>query len=212
MKEPGQPLKIGLTGGIGTGKSTVGGLFAAKGARVIDADSAARAVVEPGRPALDEIRQAFGEQVIQSDGTLDRAALRRLVFQDEGLRRRLEQITHPRIFKLLAESFRTALATSKAPVIVEIPLLFEAGDRYTGWFDRIVVVTSTRERQIERIGARCLSREEAERMIEAQWPVEQKARLADHVIDNSGSIEQTKSQVDRLWEEWARFEDRPHRT
>jgi dephospho-CoA kinase len=189
---------IGLTGGIATGKSTVARLLAARGAAVVDADRLAREVVAPGTPALAEIAAEFGPGVVGAGGALDRAALGRLVFADPARRRRLEQITHPRIGALMGERIAAALASGAPLVVADIPLLFE-GDR-PGLVEGVLLVDAPAEVQLGRLIRRDgLDPEDARRRVAAQMPLADKRRLATWVIDNGGTEEQTAEQVDVWW-------------
>jgi len=192
-------LLVGLTGGIGTGKSTVAAMLAARGAVVIDADRLAREVVEPGEPTLARIVQEFGPEVLGPDGRLDRKALGALVFADPARRRRLEALTHPPIrARLDARLEALARAGFRGVVVVDAPLLVESGLHRA--MDRLVVVTADEATQLARLMARDgLDRAEALRRIRSQMPLAAKARLADHVIDNSGDRAATEAQVERLW-------------
>ncbi len=176
---------VGLTGGIGSGKSTVSALFEKLGVPVIDADLVARQVVEPGQPALAEIEAAFGPGVIDATGRLDRAALRRIVFGDDEARQRLEAILHPRI---LAEMKRRAGALDAPYLIFAIPLLIEAGQQ--GEVDRVLVVDASdairRRRVMERDG---LSEAEVAAVMAAQASREARLAAADDVIVNEGDAE-----------------------
>jgi dephospho-CoA kinase len=188
-------LLVGLTGSIATGKSTVAAMFRDLGCEIIDADLLAREVVAPGEPALREIVAEFGAGVLRPDGTLDRPALGAIVFGDGARRRRLEEITHPAIrerftrrLTALAESGFTGIAMFDAAVIVE------SGGYKT--MDALVVVVTDEETELARLMAReGIGREEALRKIRSQMPVTEKARLADHVIDNAGDRSATQAQV-----------------
>lgn len=186
-----------LTGGIGSGKSTVGARFAARGVPVVDADALARVVVAAGAPALADIVQAFGPEVLQKDGELDRKALARRVFSDQEARARLEAITHPRIRALALSQFAELSERGTALACYEVPLLFEAGlDREYG---PVVVVTAPVSDQIARTMRRDeLPRPHVEARLRAQLPLEQKARRADYVIDNSSAVEVTFEQADAV--------------
>lgn len=190
-------MRIALTGGIGSGKSTVARMLAARGAVIVDADAIAREVVEPGQPALAEIRDAFGPEVIASDGTLDRARLAEIVFADEAALSRLNAITHPRIAQRSAE----LLAEAPAGVIVvyDMPLLVEqGGDALRGW-DRIVVVDAPDDLRLERVVARGLDREDARRRLAAQATRAERLAVADVVLDNSADLAALDCAVDGLW-------------
>jgi dephospho-CoA kinase len=194
---------IGLTGGIGTGKSTVAHMLAALGAVVIDADAIVRELQAPGSPALDEIARSFGPEVLDAGGGLRRDALAAVVFRDPEARRRLDAILHPRVGAEMARRAEAARRAGAALVVLDIPLLFEvraaAGGRGPFALDATVLVYCTREQQIARIRARdgC-SRDEAERRLAAQLPIEDKRALADRVIDNSGPLAETEHQVRAL--------------
>ncbi|MFP5380751.1 MAG: dephospho-CoA kinase [Gammaproteobacteria bacterium] len=187
---------VGLTGGIGSGKSTVAGLFARQGIPVIDTDVIARDLTRPGQPALDAIRASFGESVMQADGTLDRAALRRRVFNDAVARRRLEAILHPGIRR----ETEAALGRVKGPyALVVIPLLAETGGAYGDLLDRVLVVDCPEHVQIERVMARNgLARDEAVAILAAQASRAERLGLADDVIDNAASPEVLPAQVAAL--------------
>jgi dephospho-CoA kinase len=191
-------LNVGLTGGIACGKSTVSRMFEERGAHIVDADRIAREVVLPGQPALREVVEAFGVEVLTSEGTLDRKRLGSIVFGNEAARRTLESVLHPRIREEIAGQM--AYWKEKEPgglTIVDIPLMFESGldKRYD--FEDILVVYVPRTMQLERIMTRDgLSAEEANRRIDAQMPIDEKRALADVVIDNSGSLADTERQVE----------------
>lgn len=201
MREPAgngqtRPLWIGLTGGIGSGKSTVADLFAELGAAIIDADVIAREVVMPGQPALDEVREAFGEAVINDDGALDRPALRQLVFADDGARRRLEAILHPRIQQAM---FKQAKQAGGDYQLVVVPLLVESPLR--SYVDRILVVDCDEDTQIRRLLERDAETEEqARRILAAQSSREERLAIADDVINNDGDLADTGTQVAALHE------------
>jgi len=191
-------LNVGLTGGIACGKSTVSRMLEARGAAIVDADRIARDVVSPGRPALLDIRETFGDDVIGADGSLDRKRLGAIVFGDEAARKKLEAITHPRIRAEMKRQIEEWNAKEPGRlVVVDIPLLFESRLDRMFAFEDILVVYVPREVQLERLMARDgMSREDAERRIDAQLPIEEKRRLADVVIDNSGTLEETERQVE----------------
>lgn len=192
---------VGLTGGIGCGKSAVAAALAERGARVIDADVLAREAVAPGSPALAAIRARFGPAVFAPDGSLDRPALGRRVFEDAEARLALNAIVHPEVARL-ARARMEALEHAGAPVIVyDVPLLYENGlDRALG---EVIVVTAPPEVQRARIRARDrLPDAEIEARIAAQMPLEEKARRATWVIDNGGTLEEMRAQVAALWRSW----------
>ena len=187
-------LRIGLTGGIGSGKSTVAELFAARGVPVIDADAIARELVEPGQPALAEIVASFGTDCIDAEGRLDRARLRERVFNDAAQREHLEAILHPRIRAVMAE--RTA-TQSTAYVLLVIPLLFESGQR--DLVDRVLVVDVPVELQRARVSARDhLTDVQIDAILAAQVQRNLRINGADDVIDNSGDAAGLERQVDAL--------------
>ena len=187
--------RIGLTGGIGSGKSTVASMLAAKGAVIIDADQISREIVEPGQPALDEIVAVFGLGVLREDGTLNRGELARLAFADKDATKRLNAIMHPRIS---AESAaRITAAPAGSIVVYDMPLLVET--KQDSAVDHVIVVDVPVETQRERAIGRGLEAEDVDRRIEAQATREQRLAVAHTVIDNSGSIEKTQAQVDSLW-------------
>ena len=184
-------LRIALTGGIGSGKSTVSDLFAELGVSVIDADLVAHALTAPGEPVLAEIEGRFGSGLVGADGALDRAALRRIVFADPVQRGRLERLLHPRIrARMLAD-----LASVQGPyALLVIPLLFETGQ--TALADRILVVDLPEAEQVSRVCARSgLGEAEVQRILAAQVPRAQRLAGADDVIDNSGDPDALKTAV-----------------
>jgi len=187
---------VGLTGGIGAGKSAVAERLAASGAVVIDADALSREVVAPGTEGLAEVVAAFGREVLAADGSLDRPALGRMVFGDEAARRRLESIIHPRVRARTAEL--VAAAPPGAVVVNDVPLLVEAG--YRDRFQLVVVVQAPLEVRIERLArTRGMSRAEAESRIAAQATDEQRREVADVVIDNDGTLDDLRARVDAVW-------------
>lgn len=189
-----QPLRIGLTGGIASGKSTVADLFAERGASIIDTDVIAREVVMPGQPALQEIADRFGESVITESGELDRAEMRRIVFADETRRRELESILHPRIRE---ETWRQADAADGPYQVIVVPLLAESPMRHS--MDRVLVVDVPETVQLQRLLARDPGGEaQAQRMIDAQASREERNAIADDIIRNDGSLADTEQQVERL--------------
>lgn len=188
-------LVVGLTGGIGSGKSTVAERFARLGVPVIDTDVIARDLTAPGGAALAQIRAAFGDEVVRADGTLDRAALRRRVFADEAQRRQLEAILHPRIRQAVEE----ALAALDAPyALVVIPLLVETGS-YRDLLDRVLVVDCPEAVQLERVMARSgLAREEVAAILAVQAGRAERLAAADDVIANTAAPEALDTEVEAL--------------
>ncbi|MGI9201376.1 MAG: dephospho-CoA kinase [Woeseiaceae bacterium] len=186
-----RPLRIGLTGGIASGKSLVADLFVDLGVTVIDTDIIARTVVAPGQPALDEIQQAFGNSVLNDDGSLDRAAMRKLIFSDDDARQQLETILHPRIGQ---ETLRQADAAQGDYIIIVVPLLANSALRHA--MDRILVVDCDESIQIERLLARdAESEEQAKRILAAQASRTDRLAIADDVIENNSTIEHVASEV-----------------
>ncbi len=191
-----RPLWIGLTGGIASGKSTVADLFAELGAAVIDTDVIAREVVIPGTPALDEVREEFGDSVMSEDGTLDRAALRKVVFADDSARRRLESILHPRIQQATLKQAQQAGGDYQ---LIVVPLL--ARSPLKSFVDRVLVVDCDENTQIRRLLARDAETEEqARRILAAQSSREERLAIADDVINSDGDLAETRSQVAALHE------------
>lgn len=189
-------LRVGLTGGIGSGKSSVGRLLAQRGAVVIDADQLARDVVEPGTPGLERIVERFGTGVLTPEGRLDRPALGRLVFADDRARADLNAIVHPAV-RARARALEAA-APQDAVVVHMIPLLVETGQQ--GDYDACVVVDVPEQVQQHRVGARDgLDAEAVRARMAAQATREQRLAAATHVVDNSGTPEQLEEAVARLW-------------
>lgn len=189
---------VGLTGNIGSGKSVVSARLAALGATVVDADQLARDAVGPGTKALAAIAARWGPSVLTTDGALDRAALRRIVFRDPRERAALDAIVHPEIARLRDEAVERARAAGAAVVVCDIPLLFEAGLEES--FDTVVLVEAPADARRARLLAhRALSGDEADAMIAAQMPSERKRDRAHLILDNSGTLAQLEAQVDAFW-------------
>lgn len=190
---------VGLTGGIASGKSTVARMFSELGARVIDVDALAHRVMEPGRRAYKEVLERFGDDVRDAGGDIDREKLGRMVFSDESARKALEHITHPMIGAEILKEIGALRAQGEKNIIVEAPLLVEAGMH--AWLRPFIVVSVDEETQIDRLIRRNgYSREEALRRVRAQMPIDKKTALADYTIDNSGDLDLTRSQVRSIWE------------
>ncbi len=190
---------IGLTGGIASGKTTIGQLLVEHGALLVDADQVAREVVLPGEPALEAIASVFGQAVLQPDGSLDRAALGRIVFADQHLLKKLESITHPAIRTRMQERIAAYKETNPNSLIVaDVPLLFETNQE--SLYEGIMVVYIPAELQIKRLMERNgYDREEASRRVGLQMDIEEKRARANWVIDNSGSLQDSKRQIDLFW-------------
>ena len=194
------PRVVGLTGGIGSGKSTVARLLRELGAEVIDADQVARDVVEPGQPALAEIVTTFGHEVVTSDGRLDRKRLAARVFSDEAARKSLNAITHPRIAIETANRIRAAGERGAEVVLYEATLLVENGMHKM--LDGLVVVACDVATQLARVRARDgMDDEEAKKRVAAQLPLSDKIAVADRVIVNDGTVEELRPKVGALWQE-----------
>jgi dephospho-CoA kinase len=190
-------LRIGLTGGIGSGKSTVSALLAERGAVVVDADKIAREVVAPGTPGLAQVVDAFGNAVLAPDGSLDRPALAAIVFSDPEARARLDGIVHPLV---RARAGELAAAAPEGSVVVnDVPLLVETGQ--AGSYDLVLVVEADPATRVERLVRRGLTADDARARIASQATDEQRRAVADVVLDNSGTQEQLAEQVDRFWVE-----------
>jgi dephospho-CoA kinase len=195
-------LKVGLTGNVASGKSSVARVWRGLGATVIDADLLAREAVAPGTPGLRRIVEAWGEAVLDADGALDRAAMREIVFRDETARQRLEAIVHPEVARLRDAAVAAAARAGESIVVSDVPLLFEAG--LAGRFDLVVLVDAPEPIRLERmIRDRGMAEATARRIIAAQMPAERKRERADRVIDNSGSMESLESAARAAWE-WVR--------
>ena len=194
---------IGLTGGIASGVTLVAGMFRELGAVVIEADQVSREVVQPGTSTLRKIVEAFGPEVVAPDGTLDRRRLGQIVFEDPSARVRLNALTHPAIRRRIWERIADVRHDDpEALVIVDIPLLLDTVGPETFDLDGVIVVTATPDLQITRTMKRDgLTREEAQRRVDAQRPVALKAAEADWVVDNTSTVAHTRSQVEALWKQ-----------
>lgn len=195
---PDPMLLVGLTGNIAAGKSTVAQLLSERGATIIDADILARRAVERGTPAYDKIVRQWGSAVLGPDQLIDRAALRKLVFDDHDQLEKLNQFVHPEVERQRAVLVDEARERGDRIVVCDIPLLFEA--RLVDRFDKVILVDATRPRRLERlVHERQLPEAEAMKMIAAQMPAELKRARADHVIDNDGTIADLERRVREVW-------------
>jgi len=189
---------VGLTGGVATGKSTVSNMLRELGIPVIDADAMARRIVEPGRKAWKAIRTEFGQCVFHDNGELNRAALRTIIFEDEEQRQKLNRITHPEIYKEMIWEAVKCAAAGHQYIVMDLPLLFEAGVM-VAYMHKIIVVTCEEDLQLQRLmEQRHLSERDSKLMIGAQMNMDQKAAMAQFVIENSGSLQDTHEQVLRI--------------
>ncbi|MDX8290089.1 dephospho-CoA kinase [Metabacillus indicus] len=194
-------LSIGLTGGIASGKSTVSNMFKETNIPVIDADIIARQVVEQGAPAYRLIAEAFGSGILQEDGSIDREKLGSIIFQNANEREKLNSIVHPAVRKEMLRQKEEAEASGEAAVVLDIPLLFES--KLTHLADVTLVVYVNPDVQLSRLMKRNgLSEEDAKWRIASQLPLNEKKDQADEVIDNNGTIEETKKQFHTLLEKW----------
>jgi dephospho-CoA kinase len=190
---------IGLTGGIASGKSTVAAILRKLGAAIVNADELSREVVQPDQPAWHEIVASFGSSILQEDRSLDRRKLRKVVFDDPEARKKLESIIHPRVRALADKRIRELADAGNSVIVYEIPLLFEGNHHL--WLRPVVLVACDVEVQKHRVRERDhLTDEEAQRHLDAQMSLSEKRRLADYVIENSGSLEELEQQVREVLE------------
>jgi dephospho-CoA kinase len=195
-------LLVGLTGGIGSGKSTVAELLATRGAWVVDADAVARAVVEPGMPALERLVERFGAEILDADGRLDRPALGRIAFADEQSRKDLEGITHPAINE---EFMRRILEAPEGSIVVcDVPLLVESPQARARGYPVVIVVEAPREVRLARLERRGVPRADAEARMAAQATDEERREVATHLIDNAVDRAALERQVDEIWADLVR--------
>ena len=190
--------RIGLTGGIASGKSTVSDMLRELGATVIDTDRIAREVTAPGLPALLELSRRYGPEILNEEGSLRRDAVGRIIFNDPAERKWLEHRLHP-LIRARAEQLATEAAAAGHRIIVfDVPLLFETG--WNAWVDEVWTVYIPVDLQRRRLQRRDgYSEAEADSRLASQWPIDQKSELSDRVIDNSGSMEDTRRQVEAVW-------------
>ena len=192
---------IGLTGGIACGKSTVSTELRALGAAIIDADALAHELSQPGQPIFNAYVERFGREIVTAGGTLDRAAIAARVFADPAVRAEVDAIAHPLIRTAAEERLRAARAQNKMAAVLDVPLLFEAG--WDALADEVWVVALPAEEQLARLLARdkSMSEGEARARISAQMSLAEKCARADIVIDNSGTVEETRECIEQLWRE-----------
>lgn len=192
---------IGLTGGIASGKSTISNMLKNRGFTIVDADIAARTVVEPGKDAYVKVVDAFGKDILMADGSLNRKKLGSIIFHDEDKRELLNSIVHPAVRKQMDDWKEAAIKDGKKTIIYDIPLLFES--KLTHLVSKVIVVFVNEKVQLDRLIARnSLSEEEAKARIASQLPLQEKKALADAVIDNNGSKEDSELQLDQLIKQW----------
>ena len=188
---------LGLTGGIGMGKSTAAEFLRSRGAQVVDTDELARQLVQPGQPALNEIQAAFGEEIVAPGGRLRRDELARVVFSDAPARKKLEAILHPRIRERWLAQIETWRQEKRALAVVVIPLLFET--RAESHFDKIICVACSAPAQRQRLLSRGWTPEQIQQRLAAQWPVEQKIARADFVVWTDGALDVHAQQLKRIF-------------
>lgn len=195
----GKPLvRLGITGGVGSGKTVVCDYLAQAGVTVVSTDQLAKKAVMPGMPAFDKIVCYFGHDILLEDGTLDRKKLRNLITEDKEKKAMLEQFVHPEVFAQMAEAYAAAQKRQEPLMAVEVPLLFETG--MASFFDYILTVTVNTNLRIQRLIDRDhVTREEAMALMEIQMPEEEKIRRSDFVIENNGSLEDTRLRVDAFY-------------
>jgi len=194
-------LIIGLTGGIVSGKSTVALMFKDLGAKIVDADKLGHSVILPHKPAWEKIVKIFGKDVLQNDLTIDREKLGKIVFANQSLLKKLNDITHPEITKIIKkeiDSLKNKTYNQKKILIIDAALIYEA--KIDRLMDKIIVVYIDEDEQIKRLIKRNnLSKDEALQRIKSQMPMKEKVKMADYVIDNSNSLDKTKKQVEKIW-------------
>ena len=194
-------LIIGLTGGIVSGKSTVALMFKDLGAKIVDADKLGHSVILPHEPAWEKIVKIFGKDVLQNDLTIDREKLGKIVFANQSLLKKLNDITHPEITKIIKkeiDSLKNKTYNQKKILIIDAALIYEA--KIDRLMDKIIVVYIDEDEQIKRLIERNnLSKDEALQRIKSQMPMKEKVKMADYVIDNSNSLDKTKKQVEKIW-------------
>ncbi|MGB2782816.1 MAG: dephospho-CoA kinase [Atribacterota bacterium] len=197
-------LIVGLTGGIVGGKSTVASMFRDLGAKIINADKLGHSVILPYKPAWKKIVKLFGKDVLQNDLTIDREKLGKMVFVNQIFLKKLNEITHPEITRLIKKEINLAknkIHNQEKVLIIDAALIYEA--KIDGFMDKIIVVYIDKDEQISRLIKRNnLPKNEALQRIRSQIPMKEKAKIADYVIDNSNSLDKTKKQVEKIWQEF----------
>lgn len=193
-----RPLVIGLTGGIGSGKTTVCSLFAKRGVEIIDADQVSRKLVLPGSVALMQLEENFGKEILLADGSLNRTRLRQMAFSDSGVRQKIEAILHPQIRSAIVQQIARS---NSSWLILAAPLLLEHGSY--NFVDRVLVVDADEAQQIARTSARdnCSS-EEVQRIMQTQWTREQRLQRADDIISNNGNAAELEQQINTLYQQY----------
>jgi len=198
------PIRLGITGGVGSGKSMVCDYLARLGVSVVSTDQLAKNAVMPGMPAFDKIVRYFGNGILSEDGALDRKKLRNLITKDPGEKKALEQFVHPEVFAGMAEAYQAVQKRRELLIAVEVPLLFEAG--MAALFDYILTVTVHPEVRVKRIMERDhVTKEEAMALMGIQMPDDEKIRQSDFVIENNGSLEGTRKRLDDFYKELMRL-------
>jgi len=189
---------VGLTGGIATGKSTVSKMMQELGVPIVDADLIARQIVEPGKDAWKKIVKEFGEEILLENGEIDRPKLSKIVFNNADKRKAINSITHPHIYSEIRKQTTSLFFKGEQLVVLDLPLLYES-NKMTGYLYKVIVVTCDDDLQLERLMSRNQhSEEEAIKRIEAQMPLEKKCEMADIIIENSGSLTNTRTQVESI--------------
>ncbi|MBU4349410.1 dephospho-CoA kinase [bacterium] len=194
-------LIVGLTGGIVGGKSTVASMFKDLGTKIVDADKLGHSVILPHRPAWEKITRLFGKGILQNDLTIDREKLGKIVFANQARLKKLNEITHPEIIKLIKKEISLAKHRTHSQekiLIVDAALIYEA--KIDRLMDKIIVVYINEDEQVKRLAKRNnLSKDEALQRIKSQMPMKEKVKMADYVIDNSSSLDTTREQVEKIW-------------
>lgn len=194
-------LVVGLTGGIASGKSTVSNLIREKGFTIIDADLEARMAVEVGEPAYNDIVSYFGEDILLDNNEINRARLGEIIFNNEEKRQKLNNIVHPDVRRRMFEKRQKAIENGEKLIILDIPLLFES--KLTGMVDKVLLIFVDEETQLKRLMERNqFTKEEALSRVKSQMPLKDKVAISDAVIDNNGTIEETKLQLNNILKEW----------